>query len=262
MQAYDSVAIEADVEIGGTDQLYNLLTGRDVMERYGLEPQLVVTYPLLVGLDGVEKMSKSRGNYIGINEPPEEMFGKTMSIPDEALPQWWELLAGGGEHPDEPDGMEARARAPHHRALARARRAPRAGEAHFTRVVRQARGARGGARGDLRRPTAARCYLPAVLQARLRAVVEPLAPPDRPGRGEGGRRGARRATSRAGAALDGALVQAGKRHFVRLRLRLTAGRRVLLCPGCPRGRCRKVPANDHNGVALDTTRNERLFRQF
>jgi tyrosyl-tRNA synthetase len=101
MQAYDSVAIDADVEIGGTDQLYNLLTGRDVMERYGKEPQLVVTYPLLVGLDGAEKMSKSRGNYIGIEEPPEEMFGKTMSIPDEALPQWWELLAGGG-HPDDP----------------------------------------------------------------------------------------------------------------------------------------------------------------
>src|SRR5512133_911151 len=95
MQAYDSVAIEADIEIGGTDQLYNLLTGRDVMADYGLDPQLVMTYPLLVGLDGEEKMSKSRGNYIGINEPPEEMFGKTMSIPDSALPQWWELLVGG-----------------------------------------------------------------------------------------------------------------------------------------------------------------------
>src|SRR5256714_14462349 len=99
MQAYDSVAIDADVEIGGTDQLYNLLTGRDVMERYGKDPQLVVTYPLLVGVDGVEKMSKSRGNYVGILEPPEEMFGKTMSIPDTALEQWWELVAGGGAHP-------------------------------------------------------------------------------------------------------------------------------------------------------------------
>jgi len=82
MQAYDSVAVRADVEIGGTDQLYNLLAGRDVMQDYELDPQLVMTYPLLVGLDGEEKMSKSRGNYIGINEPPEEMFGKTMSIPD------------------------------------------------------------------------------------------------------------------------------------------------------------------------------------
>src|SRR5206468_11474934 len=103
MQAYDSVAIDADVEIGGTDQLYNLLAGRDVMERYGKEPQLVVTYPLLVGVDGVEKMSKSRGNYIGILEPPEEMFGKVMSIPDSALEQWWTLLVDdGGAHPPEP----------------------------------------------------------------------------------------------------------------------------------------------------------------
>jgi hypothetical protein len=100
MQAYDSVAIEADIEIGGTDQLYNLLAGRDVMQDYGLDPQLVMTYPLLVGLDGEDKMSKSRGNYIGINDPPEEMFGKTMSIPDKALPQWWELVVGGGPHPD------------------------------------------------------------------------------------------------------------------------------------------------------------------
>ena len=99
MQAYDSVAIQADVEIGGTDQLYNLLAGRTVMPHYGLEPQVVMTYPLLVGLDGVEKMAKSRGNYIGVTDPPEEMFGKVMSIPDAALPQWWELLAGGGDHP-------------------------------------------------------------------------------------------------------------------------------------------------------------------
>src|SRR5205807_2225727 len=112
MQAYDSVAIDADVEIGGTDQLYNLLTGRDVMERYGKDPQLVVTYPLLVGIDGAEKMSKSRGNYVGILEPPEEMFGKTMSIPDEALPQWWELLGGGGEHPESPAAPTRWTRAP------------------------------------------------------------------------------------------------------------------------------------------------------
>ena len=73
MQAYDSVATEADIEIGGTDQLYNLLAGRDVMQDYGLDPQLVMTYPLLVGVDGEDKMSKSRGNYIGINESPEEV---------------------------------------------------------------------------------------------------------------------------------------------------------------------------------------------
>jgi len=94
MQAYDSVAVEADIEIGGTDQLYNLLAGRDVMVHYGLEPQIVMTYPLLVGTDGAEKMSKSRGNTIGITDEPSEMFGKTMSIPDSALRQWWELLIG------------------------------------------------------------------------------------------------------------------------------------------------------------------------
>src|SRR6266540_6639273 len=94
MQAYDSVAIEADIEIGGTDQLYNLLAGRDVMQDYGLEPQVVITFPLLVGVDGEEKMSKSRGNYVAITEAPEEMFGKVMSIPDAALPQWWEMLIG------------------------------------------------------------------------------------------------------------------------------------------------------------------------
>src|SRR6476659_9393476 len=91
MQAYDSVAIEADIEIGGTDQLYNLLAGRDVMQDYGLDPQLVMTYPLLVGLDGEEKMSKSKGNYIAVQDAPEEMFGKVMSIPDSLLPQWWDI---------------------------------------------------------------------------------------------------------------------------------------------------------------------------
>ena len=134
MQAYDSVAIEADVEIGGTDQRFNLLAGRDVMPQYGLDPQVVVTFPLLVGTDGEQKMSKSRGNYIGITDSPEEMFGKVMSIPDQALSQWWEMLADG-EHPS--DAMEWKLE------LARSITArwhgeggAAAGEAHFTRVVR------------------------------------------------------------------------------------------------------------------------------
>jgi len=91
VQAYDSVALKADVELGGTDQKFNLLVGRDIMREYGLEPQIVITMPLLVGLDGVEKMSKSLGNYIGINEPPEEMFGKTMSLPDHLIYTYFEL---------------------------------------------------------------------------------------------------------------------------------------------------------------------------
>ena len=94
MQAYDSVAIEADVELGGTDQLYNLLMGRQVMEYYGKRPQCVVTTPLLVGTDGKIKMSKSVGNYIGVTDPPGEMFGKAMSIPDHLMPDYYSLLLG------------------------------------------------------------------------------------------------------------------------------------------------------------------------
>ncbi len=92
MQAYDSVALDADVELGGTDQLYNLLMGRQVMEYYGKEPQCVVTTPLLVGTDGAMKMSKSIGNYIGVTDPPNEMFGKAMSIPDHLMPDYYGLL--------------------------------------------------------------------------------------------------------------------------------------------------------------------------
>ena len=92
MQAYDSVCIDADVELGGTDQLYNLLMGRQIMEYYGKRPQCVLTTPLLVGTDGKVKMSKSIGNYIGVTDPPEEMFGKAMSIPDEIMPDYYRLL--------------------------------------------------------------------------------------------------------------------------------------------------------------------------
>ncbi len=91
-QAYDSVALKADVELGGTDQLFNLLVGRDLMRAENLEPQVVMTLPLLVGTDGVEKMSKSLGNAIGVLDPPGEMFGRIMSIPDALLWSWYELL--------------------------------------------------------------------------------------------------------------------------------------------------------------------------
>jgi tyrosyl-tRNA synthetase len=213
MQAYDSVAIDADVEIGGTDQLYNLLTGRDVMERYGKPAQLVVTYPLLVGLDGAEKMSKSRGNYIGIEEPPEEMFGKTMSIPDEALPQWWDLVAGGGDHPASP--MEWK--------LELARRVTarwhgevgaRAGEEHFTRVVRHHEAPEAMPEA---RFTAANgvVYLPALLQesfgqsgSHWRRQID-----------QGGVKVNGEPVSGyevAAGSLEGAVLQAGKRQFVRL----------------------------------------------
>jgi len=91
VQGYDSVALKADVEMGGTDQKFNLLVGRDLQREYGQEPQVVITMPLLVGTEGKEKMSKSLGNYIGINEPPEEIYGKTMSISDELIYPYFEL---------------------------------------------------------------------------------------------------------------------------------------------------------------------------
>jgi tyrosyl-tRNA synthetase len=93
-QAYDSVAVKADVEIGGTDQLFNLLFGREIQKAYGQEAQDVAVFPLLEGLDGSQKMSKSLGNYIGISEPPEEIYGKTMSIPDSLIEKYVRLISG------------------------------------------------------------------------------------------------------------------------------------------------------------------------
>lgn len=94
LQGYDSVAVEADVELGGTDQLFNLMMGRQVQQRYDQAPQMVLTMPLLVGTDGKKKMSQSLGNYVNISPPYSEMFGKTMSIPDSAMPQWYRLASG------------------------------------------------------------------------------------------------------------------------------------------------------------------------
>ena len=135
MQAYDSVAIEADVELGGTDQLYNLLAGRMVMEAYGLEPQVVLTTPLLLSWDG-EKMSSSVGNNIPLTAPAEEQFGRTMRIPDSQLEEWYRLVLERDVPAGEP--MEAKL------ALARAiaarshgADAADAAAAHFTRVVRE-----------------------------------------------------------------------------------------------------------------------------
>src|SRR6187455_3563405 len=135
MQAYDSVAVESDVELGGTDQLYNLLAGREVMQAYGLEPQVVLTTPLLLSWDGA-KMSSSVGNNIALTAPPEEQFGRTMRIPDEMLPDWWRLVAEQPVPAGEPTEAKlalARfivARSWGEEAAARA-------EEHFTRVVRE-----------------------------------------------------------------------------------------------------------------------------
>ena len=123
LQGYDSVAVQADIELGGTDQLWNLMMGRIIQQRYGVEPQVAMTMPLLIGTDGTEKMSQSLGNYIGITESAEEMFGKTMSSPDPLIVQWLELatelpmrrvveiargLEDGSLHPGETKRMLAR----------------------------------------------------------------------------------------------------------------------------------------------------------
>jgi tyrosyl-tRNA synthetase len=113
LQGYDSVAVRADVELGGTDQKFNLLLGRDVQTAYGQPEQAVLTMPILPGIDGERKMSKSYGNYVGVTEPPEEMYGKTLRLPDAALAQWYELLLGE-PLPDEAQPRDAK------RALARA----------------------------------------------------------------------------------------------------------------------------------------------
>src|SRR5918996_123493 len=135
-QGYDSVAVEADIEVGGTDQLYNLLMGRDVMHHYGLAPQAIITYELLVGTDGVDKMSKSQGNYVAIDEAPEEQFGKVMSIPDGALNQWWRLTLD--QEPPGGEPMESKlALARGIVALYHGEEGAARAEAHFTRVVRE-----------------------------------------------------------------------------------------------------------------------------
>ena len=132
LQGYDSVAVRADVELGGTDQKFNLLFARDIQRAYGVPEQSIMTMPILPGTDGKQKMSKSLGNYVGITDPPEEMFGKLMSVPDEAMGTYYELLLG--EEP--PGGHPAEAK----RALARriverfhGDAADRA-EAHFNRL--------------------------------------------------------------------------------------------------------------------------------
>ena len=211
MQAYDSVAIEADVELGGTDQLYNLLAGRDVMEAYGLDPQIALTTPILDSWDG-SKMSSSVGNNIPLTAPPEEMFGRTMRVPDELLPEWyrlvWERELPAG------DPLEAKL------ALARfiagrswGEEAARAAEDHFTRVVREGRAPEEVPEESL--PEGDPLHLPSLLVERL---------------GLGSTSEARRLIAQGAVKVDGevvsdvdlprerlagALVQAGKRRFVR-----------------------------------------------
>jgi tyrosyl-tRNA synthetase len=131
MQAYDSVAVEADVELGGTDQTYNLLMGRDVMAAYGLEPQVALTVAYLDSWDGTG-MSASRGNYIGLREAPEEQFGKTMRIPDSLLEQWYTLVMEA----EPPAGDPLQAKLELARFIVRHRGEPRRPRRITSRVVK------------------------------------------------------------------------------------------------------------------------------
>jgi tyrosyl-tRNA synthetase len=212
MQAYDSVAVEADIELGGTDQLFNLLTGREVMQEYGLAPQIALTVHYLDSWDGTG-MSASRGNYIGLAEEPEEQFGKAMRIPDALLEQWWTLIAERPMPATEP--MEAKLELAHFivdRSWGEA--AARAAEEHFSRVVR-----RHEAPADVPEvalPAGDPVHLPALLVASF---------------GVGSTSEARRLIQQGAVKLDGeapsgldlprtglegTLVQVGKRRFGRL----------------------------------------------
>ena len=212
MQAYDSVAIEADVELGGTDQLYNLLAGREVMQAYGLEPQAVLTTPLIDSWDG-SKMSGSKGNYIALVEDPSEQFGKAMRLPDELLDEYHRLVLESDDR--SPDPLEAKL------TLARfivtrahGAEAALAAEEHFTRVVREGQAPEDVV--ELELPRADPVHLP-------RLLVDGL--------GIGSASEARRLIGQGGVRLDGEVVteldvpreqlegrllQAGKRRFARL----------------------------------------------
>ena len=211
MQAYDSVAVESDVELGGTDQLYNLLAGRDVMEAYGLEPQIALTTPLLLSWDG-EKMSSSVGNNIPLTAAPEVQFGRTMRIPDSMLEEWYRLVA---QRPVPAGGpMEAKLE------LARfivtrshGDEAARKAEEHFTRVVRE--GKTQEEIPEVALPDGDPVHVPGLLAATFGISTSE----------------ARRLIAQGGVSLDGeavaeldlprerlehAVLQAGKRRFARL----------------------------------------------
>jgi tyrosyl-tRNA synthetase len=212
MQAYDSVAIEADVELGGTDQLYNLLAGRMVMEAYGHEPQVVLTTPLLLSWDG-EKMSSSVGNNIPLTAPAEEQFGRTMRIPDTQLDEWYRLVleraVPGG------DAMAAKL------ALARSivarshgEEAATRAEEHFTRVVREGRAPDDVP--DAQLPDGDPVHLPALLASAFGLSTSEA----RRLIGQGGVKVAGNVVTELDAPrsqLVDATLQAGKRRFARLR---------------------------------------------
>ena len=218
LQGYDSVAVRADVEIGGTDQTFNLLMGRAIQSAYGRPQQSILTVPLLAGTDGVQKMSKSLGNHIGITEPPGDMYGKTLSIPDAALGEWYDLLLGepapAGESPRDAKRALARALVTRYHGEAAAAEAEAAfdrvfvsrglpeqieeakvpadgGDVHLPELIAEVFG---GSRSEARRHLAS---------GAVKLDGEPLA--------DG-------VLDLAAADLDGRVLQVGKRRFRRLRV--------------------------------------------
>ena len=215
MQAYDSVMLDADVELGGTDQLFNLMLGREVQQAYGRRPQVAMTLPILPGTDGVRRMSKSSGNYIGVSEPPEEQFGKVMSVPDAQMAEFYALLFPGAQGPEGHPNDDKRRLG---RLVADRFHGEGAGEvaeAHFDRLFRDRR-----APDDVREVEVPPgiVHIPALL-------VDGL--------GVASRSEARRMLEQGGvsvdgeviagvdvdaAALAGRVVRAGKKRFARIRL--------------------------------------------
>ena len=216
LQGYDSVAVRADVELGGTDQKFNLLLGREVQSAYGVAPQAIVTMPILPGTDGVRRMSKSLANYVGVTEPPKEIFGKLMRVPDAAMPLYYELLLGTPPDPSAEPVVQKRRLARDLTARFHNSEAAAGAEARFDRLHVQRR-----APSDVEEAT-----LPAEDPVHLPALIAD---------GFGVSRGqARRLIAQGGvrldgtvlaadeldvpaARLDGALIQVGKRRVRRLR---------------------------------------------
>jgi tyrosyl-tRNA synthetase len=216
LQGYDSVAIKADVELGGTDQKFNLLLGRDVQTAYGVPEQSILTMPILPGIDGVQRMSKTLGNYVGITDPPEEIFGKLMRMPDEVMPVYYELLLDRQLDPDAPPRDAKRALAREICARYHGEDAAREAEAHFDRLFVEH-----GVPDDIEEavlPEGDPVHLPALIrehfgvsgaearrllsQSGVRLDGEPL---------DGGE------LDIPAARLDGAVLQLGKRRFKRFR---------------------------------------------
>jgi tyrosyl-tRNA synthetase len=217
MQGYDSVAVRADVELGGTDQKFNLLLARDIQQAYGVEPQSILTMPILPGIDGVQRMSKSLGNYVGVAESPEEVFGKLMRLPDHAMPIYSELLLDGPLDPERPAVEAKRAMARSLTARFHGEEAARQAERRFDRLHVEREAPEDVEEFSFRAPEGT-VHLPALLsdafgisrsegrrmlaQAGVRIDGEPV--------GNG-------SLDLPAARLDGAVLQLGRRRFKRLR---------------------------------------------